>query len=153
MTLLHSEINELKLDSLHQFTKNFKATERMPALFVGHGNPMNAIEDNLFTQGFKSIAKELPKPNAILCISAHWETKGTFVTAMKQPETIHDFGGFPSRLYEVQYPAPGSPELALSIQQTLAYSHCHTIQYLSHFHVYENELFHRVLYLFLIQWI
>lgn len=119
MAFLNSDTGILKIESLHQATKNLKATERMPALFVGHGNPMNAIEDNLFTQGFRAIAKELPKPNAILCISAHWETRGTFVTAMKQPETIHDFGGFPRSLYEVQYPAPGSPELALEIQQNI----------------------------------
>lgn len=117
MTLLHSEIDILKLEALHQFAKNFRVTERMPALFVGHGNPMNAIEDNLFTRGFDAVSRELPKPNAILCVSAHWETKGTFVTAMKQPKTIHDFGGFPSQLYEIQYPAPGSPELAKAIQQ------------------------------------
>lgn len=95
----------------------------MPALFLGHGSPMNAIEDNVYTAGFKQIAKELPLPKAILCISAHWETRGTQVTAMAHPDTIHDFGGFPRQLYELEYHAPGSPTLARLIQDTVTSTH------------------------------
>jgi len=99
--------------------KVLKDTEAFPALFLGHGSPMNAIEDNEFTQGWYNIAKTFPKPSAILCISAHWETNGTFVTAMDHPTTIHDFGGFPRELYEVDYPAPGCPELAEYLINTI----------------------------------
>ncbi|MBS1511561.1 MAG: 4,5-DOPA dioxygenase extradiol [Bacteroidetes bacterium] len=107
----------MKLNELHSATASFQPTEKMPVLFLGHGSPMNAIEENEFVKGFREAGQHIPKPKAILCVSAHWETRGTFVTAMEHPKTIHDFGGFPKALYEVQYPAPGSPELA---QQTKA---------------------------------
>lgn len=84
----------------------------MPVLFVGHGSPMNGIEDNEFSKRWTSIAKEIPIPTAVLVISAHWFTKGTSITAMDFPKTIHDFGGLPEALYQVQYPAPGNPVLA-----------------------------------------
>lgn len=106
--------------TLHDLNAKFSDTDqRMPALFVGHGSPMNAIEDNDFSRAWAQVGKSLPKPNAILCISAHWETAGTLVTGMDQPKTIHDFGGFPPELYEMEYPAPGSRDLAKLTVETV----------------------------------
>jgi 4,5-DOPA dioxygenase extradiol len=96
-----------------------RSSTRMPSVFIGHGSPMNAIEDNRWSRGFRELAATLPRPRAVLAVSAHWYTAGSLVTAEERPRTIHDFGGFPKELHEQQYPAPGDPALARRIAERL----------------------------------
>ncbi|MFN3342376.1 MAG: 4,5-DOPA dioxygenase extradiol [Flavobacteriales bacterium] len=121
--LITSTLAALAMNDLYAFTEWSNSLpengSKMPVLFIGHGSPMNAIEDNEFSRGWKSLAGKLPAPTAIVVISAHWETLGTKITTMEKPRTIHDFGGFPEKLFQQIYPAPGQPKLAAEIIDTV----------------------------------
>jgi 4,5-DOPA dioxygenase extradiol len=114
--------SSIEAASLGAFS-TLKRSERMPVLFLGHGSPMNAIEDNAYRRSWQALGaefgKDRPKPQLILCVSAHWLTRGWRLTAMDQPKTIHDFGGFPQALFDQQYPAPGAPAVAQEISRTI----------------------------------
>ncbi|WP_029281648.1 4,5-DOPA dioxygenase extradiol [Pedobacter sp. R20-19] len=103
------------LSQFRNFTQRLPQTDLMPTIFIGHGSPMNGIEHNEFSESWADLSKKIPVPKAVLVVSAHWYTHGTFVTAMDFPSTIHDFGGFPQALFDVQYPAPGDTKLAKEI--------------------------------------
>lgn len=120
LTALAASPALMNLSDIEAYADSLPRTERMPAFFLGHGSPMNAIEENEFVAEMRRVGQRVPKPAAILCVSAHWTTRGTKVTAMDAPRTIHDFGGFPRALYEVQYPAPGDPQLAALAERLLA---------------------------------
>ncbi len=112
------------ISAFNQFTSGLKERDYlMPVLFIGHGSPMNGIEDNEFSRRWAAMGREIPEPAAVLVVSAHWFTRGTRVTAMDFPRTIHDFGGFPKELYQVQYPAPGNPALAGETASLLRSAH------------------------------
>lgn len=123
-TLIKGATIMTSLSAFNKFSSELKEQEQvMPVLFIGHGSPMNGIEDNDFSNRWKQMAKEIPTPAAVLVVSAHWFSKGTRITAMDFPETIHDFGGFPQALFDVQYPAPGNPTLAKETVSLLHSAH------------------------------
>jgi 4,5-DOPA dioxygenase extradiol len=123
-TLIAGATGMTTLAAFKNFTNDLKEQDHlMPVLFIGHGSPMNGIRDNEFSQRWKAMAKEIPAPSAVLVVSAHWFSKGTRITAMDFPKTIHDFGGFPQELFDVQYKAPGNPALATETASLLHSAH------------------------------
>jgi 4,5-DOPA dioxygenase extradiol len=119
-TLITGAVTMTGLSAFARFTDDLKEQdELMPVLFIGHGSPMNAIEDTEFSRRWRQLGKEIPVPKAVLVVSAHWLTKGTSITAMDHPKTIHDFGGFPKALFDVEYPAPGNPGVAKETQELI----------------------------------
>jgi 4,5-DOPA dioxygenase extradiol len=123
-TIFTGALGMTTLSAFNKFTDNLKQQDYlMPVLFIGHGSPMNGIEDNEFSRNWQQIAKDIPVPAAVLVVSAHWLSQGTRITAMDFPKTIHDFGGFPQALFDVQYPAPGSPVVAAEAASIIKSTH------------------------------